>query len=36
MEVLARSHVVDQVQLEGCQTVSPSLSSFTLTAELAE
>lgn len=36
MEVLARSHVVDQVQLEGCQAVSPSLSSFTLTAELAE
>lgn len=36
MEVLSRSHVVDQVQLEGCERVSASLSSFTLTAVLAE
>ncbi len=36
MQVLAQSRVVEQVQLEGCQAVSPSLSSFTLTAVLAE
>ncbi len=36
MDVLSRSHVVDQVQLEGSERVSASLSSFTLTAELAE
>ncbi|HYR69168.1 MAG TPA: pilus assembly protein PilM, partial [Candidatus Dormibacteraeota bacterium] len=36
MQVLAQSRVVQQVQLEGCQAVSPSLSSFTLTAVLAE
>lgn len=36
MDVLSRSHVVGQVQLEGCERVSASLSSFTLTAELAE
>ena len=36
MQVLAQSRVVEQVQLEGCQAISPSLSSFTLTAVLAE
>ncbi|MGH7682270.1 MAG: pilus assembly protein PilM, partial [Candidatus Eiseniibacteriota bacterium] len=36
MDVLSRSHVVGQVQLEGCERVSASMSSFTLTAELAE
>jgi type IV pilus assembly protein PilM len=36
MDVLSRSHVVGQVQLEGCERVSAALSSFTLTAELAE
>jgi hypothetical protein len=36
MQVLAQSRVVEQVQLEGCQAVSTSLSSFTLTAVLAE
>ena len=36
MQVLSQSRVVDQVQLEGCQAVSSTLSSFTLTAALAE
>ena len=36
MQVLSQSSVVDQVQLEGCQAISPALSSFTLTAVLAE
>ena len=36
MQVLAQSRVVEQVQLEGCQAISTSLSSFTLTAVLAE
>jgi type IV pilus assembly protein PilM len=36
MQVLSQSRVVEQVQLEGCQAVSASLSSFTLTAVLAE
>jgi type IV pilus assembly protein PilM len=36
MQVLAQSRVVEQVQLEGCQAVSPVMSSFTLTAVLAE
>jgi type IV pilus assembly protein PilM len=36
MDVLSRSTVVGQVQLEGCERVTAALSSFTLTAELAE
>src|SRR5882672_3506754 len=36
MQVLSQSPVLDQVQLEGCQAVSSTLSSFTLTAALAE
>jgi type IV pilus assembly protein PilM len=36
MQSLAQSPVLDQVRLEGCQTVTPSMSSFTLTARIAE
>lgn len=36
MESLAQSPVFDQVRLEGCQTVTPVLSSFTLTLRIAE
>jgi hypothetical protein len=33
---LGSSPVLDQVRLEGCERVAPSLSSFTLTARLSE
>lgn len=36
MESLSRSPVFDQVRLEGCQTVTPALSSFTVTVRIAE
>jgi len=36
MQSLAQSPVLDQVRLEGCQTVTTSMSSFTLTARIAE
>jgi len=36
MQSLAQSPVLDQVRLEGCQTVTATMSSFTLTARIAE
>jgi hypothetical protein len=36
MDSLSRSPVFDQVRLEGCQTVTPALSSFTVTVRIAE
>ncbi len=36
MQSLARSPVLDEVNLEGCQTVSRTLSTFTLSAALVE
>jgi len=36
MTSLQASSVLDQVRLEGCQAVTPALSSFTLTADLVE
>jgi type IV pilus assembly protein PilM len=36
MESLARSPVFSQVRLEGCETVTGGLSSFTLTVRIAE
>ncbi|HET7497280.1 MAG TPA: pilus assembly protein PilM [Candidatus Eisenbacteria bacterium] len=36
MDSLSRSPVFDQVRLEGCQTVTPTLSSFTVTVRIAE
>ncbi len=36
MQSLAQSPVLDQIRLEGCQTVTQSMSSFTLTARIAE
>lgn len=36
MQSLSRSPVFDQVRLEGCQTVTPALSSFTVTVRIAE
>ena len=36
MQSLAQSPVLDQIRLEGCQTVTSSMSSFTLTARIAE
>ncbi len=36
MQSLQRSPVLDQVRLEGCQAVTASVSSFTVSAELTE
>jgi hypothetical protein len=36
MDSLSRSPVFDQVRLEGCQTLTPALSSFTVTVRIAE
>jgi type IV pilus assembly protein PilM len=36
MQSLAESPVLEQIRLEGCQTVTPSMSSFTVTARIAE
>jgi hypothetical protein len=36
MASLARSPVFSQVRLEGCETVTSGLSSFTVTVRIAE
>lgn len=36
MDSLSRSPVFSQVRLEGCQSVTPALSSFTVTVRIAE
>lgn len=36
MDSLSRSPVFDRVRLEGCQTVTPALSTFTVTVRIAE
>jgi hypothetical protein len=36
MQSLERSPVLGQIRLEGCQAVTTSVSSFVMTAEIAE